>query len=52
MILKLRSPPDPAGRPTAGFDRAFTDDHAGAHWLSSFVQYLLTRNERGIAPSG
>ena len=28
---------------------AFTDDYAGAHWLSSFVLYLLTRNEGGIA---
>ena len=25
-------------------------DYAGAHWLSSFVLYLLTRNEGGIAP--
>ncbi|SFH06116.1 Protein of unknown function [Halopelagius inordinatus] len=29
---------------------AFTDDYAGAHWLSSFVLYLLTRNAGGIAP--
>ena len=29
---------------------AFTDDYAGAHWLSSFVLYLLTRNSGGIAP--
>lgn len=29
---------------------AFTDEYAGAHWLSSFVLYLLTRNEGGIAP--
>ncbi len=33
-----------------GLERAFTDDYAGAHWLSSFVLYLLTRNESGIAP--
>lgn len=33
-----------------GLDRAFTDDYAGAHWLSSFVLYLLTREEGGIAP--
>lgn len=31
---------------------AFTEDYAGAHWLSSFVLYLLTRNEGGIAPEG
>ncbi|MBX0297623.1 DUF2891 domain-containing protein [Haloarcula nitratireducens] len=30
---------------------AFTDDYAGAHWLSSFVLYVLTRNEGGIAPN-
>ncbi len=30
---------------------AFTNDYAGAHWLSSFVLYLLTRNEGGIAPN-
>jgi len=29
---------------------AFTEDYAGAHWLTSFVLYLLTRNEGGIAP--
>lgn len=34
-----------------GLDRAFTDDYAGSHWLSSFVLYLLTRNEGGIAPA-
>lgn len=28
----------------AGLAGAFTDDYAGAHWLSSFVLYLLTRN--------
>lgn len=33
-----------------GLADAFTDDYAGAHWLSSFVLYLLTRNEGGIAP--
>ncbi|WP_248905849.1 DUF2891 domain-containing protein [Halocatena marina] len=33
-----------------GLDRAFTDEYAGSHWLSSFVLYLLTRNEGGIAP--
>ena len=36
---------------TYGIDRAFTDDYAGSHWLSSFVLYLLTRNEGGIAPA-
>ncbi|MFB6228951.1 MAG: DUF2891 domain-containing protein [Halobacteriales archaeon] len=30
--------------------RAFTEDYAGAHWLSSFVLYLVTRNDGGIAP--
>jgi hypothetical protein len=35
----------------AGMARAFTDDYAGAHWLSSFVLYLLTRNDGGIAPA-
>jgi hypothetical protein len=35
----------------AGLSRAFTDDYAGAHWLSSFVLYLLTRNDGGIAPA-
>jgi len=34
----------------AGLDRAFTDEYAGAHWLSSFVLYLLTREEGAIAP--
>jgi len=33
-----------------GLSRAFTEDYAGAHWLSSFVLYLLTREEGGIAP--
>ena len=33
-----------------GLERAFTDEYAGAHWLSSFVLYLLTRNEGTIAP--
>ncbi len=32
-----------------GIDGAFTDDYAGAHWLSSFALYLLTRAESGIA---
>ena len=31
-----------------GVDEAFTGDYAGSHWLSSFVCYLLTRNEGGI----
>jgi len=35
-----------------GVERAFTDDYAGSHWLSSFVVYLLTRAEGGIAPRG
>ncbi|MBX0323558.1 DUF2891 domain-containing protein [Halomicroarcula sp. F13] len=34
----------------SGIGRAFTDDYAGAHWLSSFVLYLLTRHDGGIAP--
>ena len=34
-----------------GLARAFTDEYAGAHWLSSFAVYLLTRNEGGIAPA-
>jgi hypothetical protein len=34
----------------AGVSRAFTDDYAGAHWLSSFVTYLVSRHEGGIAP--
>jgi hypothetical protein len=29
---------------------AFTDDYAGAHWLGSFVLYLLTTEGGGIAP--
>ncbi|WP_313691486.1 DUF2891 domain-containing protein [Halorarum halobium] len=33
-----------------GLEGAFTDDYAGSHWLSSFVLYLLTRTEGGIAP--
>ena len=33
-----------------GVAQAFTDDYAGTHWLSSYVLYLLTRNEGGIAP--
>ncbi len=33
-----------------GLEDAFTEDYAGAHWLSSFVLYLLTRNAGGIAP--
>jgi len=33
----------------AAVDRAFTDDYAGAHWLSSFVLYLVSRDEGGIA---
>jgi hypothetical protein len=33
-----------------GVEAAFTDDYAGAHWLSSFVLYLLTRAEGGVAP--
>jgi hypothetical protein len=36
---------------TAGVEMAFTDDYAGSHWLSSFVLYLLTRTEAGIAPA-
>lgn len=32
----------------AGVGMAFTDDYAGSHWLSSFVLFLLTRNEGGI----
>lgn len=35
----------------AGLRAAFTDDYAGSHWLSTFVLYLLTRNEGGIAPT-
>jgi hypothetical protein len=33
-----------------GLEQAFTEDYAGAHWLSSYVLYLLTRNEGAIAP--
>lgn len=33
-----------------GLEQAFTENYAGAHWLSSFVLYLITRNEGGIAP--
>lgn len=33
-----------------GLEQAFTDSYAGSHWLSSFVLYLLTRNEAGISP--
>ncbi|MFB6234396.1 MAG: DUF2891 domain-containing protein [Halopenitus sp.] len=33
-----------------GLSGAFTDDYAGSHWLSSFVLYLVTRTEGGIAP--
>ncbi|SFR58551.1 DUF2891 domain-containing protein [Halogeometricum limi] len=32
-----------------GLEQAFTDDYAGSHWLSSFVLYLLSRGEGGIA---
>ncbi len=39
---------DHAERGVAG---AFVDDYAGAHWLSSFVCYLVTRNDGGIAPA-
>ena len=34
-----------------GLERAFTDDYAGSHWLSTFVLYLVSRNEGGIAPT-
>ncbi|MEZ3116440.1 DUF2891 family protein [Halobaculum sp. MBLA0147] len=34
----------------AGVREAFTDDYAGAHWLSSFVCYLVSRHDGGIAP--
>ena len=34
-----------------GVETAFVDDYAGAHWLSSFVCYLLTRHDGGIAPT-
>jgi hypothetical protein len=33
-----------------GVADAFVDDYAGAHWLSSFVCYLVTREDGGIAP--
>lgn len=33
-----------------GFDAVFTDEYAGAHWLISFVMYLVSRNDGGIAP--
>ena len=33
-----------------GVAHAFTDAYAGSHWLPSFVLYLLTRDEGGIAP--
>lgn len=33
-----------------GLELAFTDEYAGSHWLTSFVLYLVTRNESGIAP--
>ncbi|MDY6765709.1 MAG: DUF2891 domain-containing protein [Halobacteria archaeon] len=33
-----------------GIKKAFPEDYAGTHWLSSFVLYLLTRNEGAIAP--
>lgn len=33
-----------------GLEEAFTEDYAGAHWLTSFALYLLTRNEGGVAP--
>ncbi len=35
-----------------GLELAFTEDYAGAHWLSSFVLYLLTRNDGGIGLEG
>ncbi|MFC6826357.1 DUF2891 domain-containing protein [Halopelagius fulvigenes] len=34
-----------------GLQRAFTENYAGSHWLSSFVLCLLTREEGGIAPA-
>ena len=41
-----------AGRhATTGLGQAFTDAYAGAHWLSSFALYLVTRNEGGIGVS-
>ncbi len=33
-----------------GLEPAFTEDYAGAHWLTSFVLRLFTRAEGGIAP--
>lgn len=33
-----------------GIERAFDEEYAGMHWLSSFVLYLLTRNAGAIAP--
>jgi hypothetical protein len=33
-----------------GLKRAFTENYAGSHWLSSFALYLVTRNEGAIAP--
>lgn len=33
-----------------GLAQAFTEDYAGTHWLTSYVLYLLTRNDGGIAP--
>ncbi|RZH68687.1 DUF2891 domain-containing protein [Natrinema altunense] len=35
----------------SGLNPAFTEHYAGSHWLSSFVLYLLTRNDGGIAPA-
>ena len=41
-----------AGRhATTGLQQAFTDAYAGAHWLSSFALYLVSRNEGGIGMS-
>jgi hypothetical protein len=34
-----------------GLSEAFTDAYAGAHWLSSFVLYLLSRHDGGVAPT-
>ena len=34
----------------ASLETAFTDNYAGSHWLASFVLYLCTRKEGGIAP--
>lgn len=33
-----------------GLEQAFTENYAGSHWLASFVLYLLSRNDGGIAP--